>query len=304
MAVHVIHLHTITYVAKLRSSKFFFSILQISYFRCNFIQLPTTQKLRSSLKITSYVLNLTLYRPIAVNSSQLSIGKVLTLIREGQKSRKKILLVKVVTDISGPLFHGLIITAISVKIVQKFDDGPLLRDRNDNASFFESFGPPALPPPKRALWLNTMCAVKHNGVIIFRCGRRREICVLNEKVTNKQNSREFRQKHRGRVRTRGSEQERERERERDWRMKSTEHHRVCSEHAAGQVSIVKPHYRCNYQAKNIMWDGGVSECIQYRPPLYKVNPRVYVKVVRVTADHAAREGKRFVFSTKNYDFRE
>ena len=164
------------------------------------------------------------------------------------------------------------------------------------------------PPQKRALWLNTMCAVKHNGVIIFRCGRRREICVLNEKVTNKQNSREFRQKHRGRVRTREREwarargREGERKRKRDWRMKSTEHHRVCSEHAAGQVSIVKPHYRCNYQAKNIMWDGGVSECIQYRPPLYKVNPRVYVKVVRVTADRAAREGKRFVFPAEKLWF--
>lgn len=182
-------------------------------------------------------------------------------------------------------------SVVSLKIVQKFGSGPLLWDRN-NASFFESFAP-----------AETCVVIKHNV--------RRETQWSNN-IPVRQTARDLRAEWKSyqqakfpRIPTKASgpsqderEWARERKGERDWRMKSTEHRRVCSEHAAGQVSIVKPHYRCNYQAKNIMWDGGVSECIQYRPPLYKVNPRVYVEVVRVTADRTAREGKRFVFPLK------
>lgn len=89
------------------------------------------------------------------------------------------------------------------------------------------------------------------GVIIFRRGAARtarEIRVLNEKVANKQNSREFRQKPAAAEDGQGG-----RGGGRDRRMESSEHGRAWPHRL---LSYQKPHYRCNYRAKNITRDGG------------------------------------------------
>lgn len=112
------------------------------------------------------------------------------------------------------------------------------------------------------------------GVIIFRRGAARtarEIRVLNEKVANKQNSREFRQKPAAAEDGQGGKGGGGRDR----RMESSEHGRAWPHRL---LSYQKPHYRCNYRAKNITRDGGgVSERIQYpsyeprSPPFVRAN---------------------------------
>lgn len=106
--------------------------------------------------------------------------------------------------------------------------------------------------------------------------------MLNEKVANKQNSREFRQKpaaaEDGQGGRRGGEEIEE------WKVANTAvlgHNRL--------LSYQKPHYRCNYRAKNITRDGGgVSERIQY--PSYE--PRFPPPFVRANTTAAIEDGWR------------